>query len=210
MPDETKPRQVVPGIAEKARELVLRATGRWTPENKWNSQFASGRWEYLANLNERARYSVLAGYVHALKPGGRVLDVGCGTGLLRERLHPNAFSRYVGVDFEEALSRATHLSDERTTFVSADMHEFVPEGRFDIIVFNESSYYFRDPADGVRRYESYLDADGFILMSMHIAPKPDEAWLQIGPRYEIIDEVLIANRDGTSWICRAMRPPTSD
>jgi 2-polyprenyl-6-hydroxyphenyl methylase/3-demethylubiquinone-9 3-methyltransferase len=200
----------VPGIAEKARELVLRATGRWTPENKWNSQFASGRWEYLANLNERARYSVLAGYVHALKPGGRVLDVGCGTGLLRERLHPDAFARYVGVDFEEAVSRATHLSDERTTFVSADMHEFVPDGRFDIIVFNESSYYFRDPADGVRRYESYLDADGFILMSMHISPKADEAWLQIGPRYEIIDEVLIANRDGTSWICRVMRPPSND
>lgn len=206
MSDEKNAARGSSGIAAKARELLLRASGQWTAQTKWDTQHARGQWDYLTELGERARYSVLAGYAHALKPGGRLLDVGCGAGILRERLHPDAYSQFVGIDFGEAIARAAHLVGDRTTFVAADMHDYDPGQRFDLIVFNESFYYFRDPAAGVRRYEDFLEPDGFFLTSMHLSAKPEEAWRSMSNRYEIVDEVLVANRDGTSWICRAIRP----
>src|SRR6266566_1558759 len=48
----------------------------------WNAQYESGRWTYLGRLSELSRYSVLVGYMVHFKPGGAVLDVGCGEGIL--------------------------------------------------------------------------------------------------------------------------------
>ena len=70
-------------------------------------QYARGSWDYLRSLDELARFSVLAGYCHYLKPNGRILEIGCGEGILQERLDPARYARYVGVDIsEEAVRRA--------------------------------------------------------------------------------------------------------
>src|ERR687895_1942181 len=98
---------------------------------RWNRQYAAGDWAWLARPGELARYSILAGYALELKPGGKVLDVGCGEGLLRDRLHPRAFSEYVGIDFEEAIRRAAPRIDDRTRFVVADMNFFEADTAFD-------------------------------------------------------------------------------
>ena len=139
-------------MLQRIRALWLRLRGPWHPESRWDSQQAGGKWDYLGGLEELAHYSVLAGYALELKPGGDLLDIGCGEGLLRERLHPSAFGRYVGVDFGEAVRSAARRADDRTSFVIADMHDYVPDRSFDTIVFNEVLYYFRDPVAGARRY----------------------------------------------------------
>lgn len=171
---------------------------------RWNRQYAAGEWTWLTRPTELARYSVLAGYALELKPGGKLLDVGCGEGLLRDRLHPRAFSDYVGVDFEEAIQRAMHRSDERTRFVVADMNFFAADGTFDTVVFNESLYLFRDPARGMERYEHFLAPRGVFLISMHGGPKTAAVWSVLAERYPVIDEVTITNRDGASWTCKAL------
>src|SRR5687768_7735334 len=83
----------VPGVSE-VRALWLRLN-QIRRRRRWNRQYAAGEWTWLARPGELARYSILAGYALELKPGGKLLDVGCGEGLLRDRLHPRAFSQYV-------------------------------------------------------------------------------------------------------------------
>jgi 2-polyprenyl-6-hydroxyphenyl methylase/3-demethylubiquinone-9 3-methyltransferase len=186
------------------REAWLRAMGKWTRSEKWDTQYAAGKWDYLQRLDELGRYSVLAGYVQWLKPNGVVLDVGCGAGLLRERLHPAAYSRYVGLDFAEAVTRAQPLADERTAFVVGDMHDYVPGETFDVVVFNEVATYFADPVAGLERYVRFLRPGGVFLISMFMAPRATEIWALLDGRYPVIDEVLISNAAGTTWICKAL------
>ena len=45
---------MIASIAARAHELMLRATGRWTPQAKWDVQHARGKWDYLGRLDERA------------------------------------------------------------------------------------------------------------------------------------------------------------
>jgi SAM-dependent methyltransferase len=192
----------VPGW-DTLRTLWLRLN-QTRRRRRWNRQYAAGEWEWLARPGELARYSVLAGYTLELKPGSRLLDVGCGEGLLRDRLHPAAFKQYLGVDFEEPIRRAAQRIDERTRFVAADMNFFVPDDAFDVIVFNESLYLFRDVADGLKRYETFLAPKGVFLISMHGGPKTDAIWSLLRERYATIDEVTITNRDGATWTCKAL------
>jgi SAM-dependent methyltransferase len=176
---------------------------------RWNRQYAAGEWTWLARPGELARYGVLAAYALELKPAGKLLDVGCGEGLLRDRLHPGAFTHYVGIDFEEAVRRAAHRADERTRFLVADMNFFVPDMTFDTIVFNESLYLFRDVAEALQRYEAFLAPNGLFLISMHGGTKSHEIWDLLGERYAVLDEVTITNREGSNWACKALAGPTT-
>ncbi len=44
----------------------------------WEEAYASGRWDYLADIGELPRYGIVAEYLHKLIGRGRLLDAGCG------------------------------------------------------------------------------------------------------------------------------------
>src|SRR5687767_13442204 len=76
-----------PGSATLVRRVAAweTATGRGdAPAGKaaWEEQYRAGRWSFMRGLDESARYAVIAAFVRRLAPGGAVLDVGCGEGLL--------------------------------------------------------------------------------------------------------------------------------
>ena len=54
--------------------------------DQWGSEHENGELAYYGDLRQLARYSVLVGYIRHLGPEVSVLDVGCGAGLLAERL----------------------------------------------------------------------------------------------------------------------------
>lgn len=185
------------------RQAIVRLIGRST-RRTWNAEWAQTRWDYLGAVDELAHYSVLAGYALRLKPGGVVLDVGCGEGLLRDRLHPSSFSEYVGLDFDEAISRATGRIDERTRFVVGDFRAFEPSTRFDTIVFNESLYYAWDPVGEVQRYTGFLRPGGIVLISMYVTARNEEIWAGLSRTFPVIDRVVVTNARGTQWTCAAL------
>src|ERR1700741_4727116 len=74
-----------------------RSDGLLQSAQTWEAQYAAGKWDYLAELSELSRFSILAGYICHLKPGGAVLDTGCGQGALLRRLPSDSYSRYVGI-----------------------------------------------------------------------------------------------------------------
>ena len=175
----------------------------------WEAQYAAGKWDFLAELSELARFSVLAGYICHLKPGGSVLDTGCGQGVLLRRLPSSCYSKYVGIDLSEsAISVAQQHANERSTFLAADCEEYLPTQQFDVIVFNEVLCCLRDPLRTVDRYARALNPGGVLLVSLCTAGRGTGKVLSgLKQAYATVDEVRIVHSGRkVSWLCTALRP----
>ena len=201
-------------LEHAARWLKFRLARHRQPDSllqsaqTWEAQYAAGKWDFLAELSELARFSVLAGYVCHLKPGGSVLDTGCGQGVLLRRLPDSCYSKYVGIDLSDsAISVAQQHANERSTFLAANCEEYLPTQQFDVIVFNEVLCCLRDPLGTVERYARALNPGGILLVSLCTAGRGTGKVLSgLKQAYATIDEVRIDHSGRkVSWICTALR-----
>jgi 2-polyprenyl-3-methyl-5-hydroxy-6-metoxy-1,4-benzoquinol methylase len=202
-----------PLLQQVARWLKLfgdrgrRSDGLLQSAQTWEAQYAAGRWDYLAELSELARFSVLAGYICHLKPGGTVLDTGCGQGILLRRLPVSSYSKYVGIDVSgSAISVAQEHANERSTFLAADCEEYSPAEQFDVIVFNEVLCCLSDPLRTVERYARSLKPGGLLLVSLCTAARGSATILwQLKRAYATVDEVCVVHSGRkVSWVCTAL------
>jgi 2-polyprenyl-3-methyl-5-hydroxy-6-metoxy-1,4-benzoquinol methylase len=185
-----------------------RSGGLLQSAHTWESQYAAGRWDFLGELSELARFSILAGYICHLKPGGAVLDAGCGQGDMLRRLPSRGYSRYVGIDVSStAISVARKQQDERCAFFAVDCDEYSPTERFDVIVFNEVLICLRDPLATVERYAHSLNPGGLLLVSMCTAARSSSTILwRLKRLYATVDEVrVVHSMRRVSWVCTALR-----
>lgn len=131
-----------------------------------------GDWQHLDN--EAPRYQAIADMLKSSGLDDRVLDVGCGTGLLREYLPAKSF--YAGI---EPCGEAVKLARERpaSAIWQADAESFTPLAcPYTSIVFNESLYYTADPCGLVRKYINFLHPGGSILVSIWRKPNEQIGW----------------------------------
>jgi 2-polyprenyl-3-methyl-5-hydroxy-6-metoxy-1,4-benzoquinol methylase len=186
-----------------------RSDGLLQSAQTWEAQYAAGKWDFLAELSELSRFSILAGYICHLKLGGAVLDTGCGQGALLRRLPSDSYSRYVGIDLSaSAIAVARERQNERSTFLVADCESYSPEGRFDVIVFNEVLCCLRDPLQTVERYVRSLKPGGIVLVSLCSAARGSAVigW-RLRQAYATLDEVRLAHSGRkVAWVCTALRP----
>jgi SAM-dependent methyltransferase len=175
----------------------------------WNSEFEAGKWDYLAQLPELARYSVLVGYAMHFNPAGSILDVGCGAGVFYRRVRAYGVARYVGIDLSSsAIGQLRGSGDDRYSFVVADAQHYVPAENFDTVVFNEVLYYFRDPLATVQRYVGALKSGGTLLLSTCTQFKGGSAIVErLKRRYALLDETRVTHGAAKwSWIVTALAP----
>jgi 2-polyprenyl-3-methyl-5-hydroxy-6-metoxy-1,4-benzoquinol methylase len=177
--------------------------------DQWNSEYESGKWAYLGGLPELARYSILVGYLTHFKPGGSILDLGCGAGVLYRRMQPHGYSRYVGVDCAGAAIRTLQAAGAgNSAFIAADAESYLPAERFDALVFNEVLYYLRQPDAALARYARALKSGGIILVSTCTLSVPGTAILaRLRRRYPVLDETTVSHgSDRWSWVVTVLAP----
>jgi 2-polyprenyl-3-methyl-5-hydroxy-6-metoxy-1,4-benzoquinol methylase len=171
-----------------------------------NLEYSKGDWDYLRNLNELSRFSVVVGYCNYFHPRGKILEIGCGEGILQERLYSSNYERFVGVDIsDEAIRRASQNTDEKTIFIREDATKFTTDDRFDIIIFNESLEYFRIPLSEVQRYERFLEENGVFIISMFVGTdtsRTKRIWNQLETVYTPKAETKVSTQPGFSWIIK--------
>ena len=105
-----------------------------------------------------------------IRPGMRVLDLGCGIGdvafVAANLVGPGG--SVVGVDRSpQALGQARLRAEQRglaqVRFVEGDVHDPVPDGPFDAIVGRLVLMYVPDPAAVLRRQATVLRAGGLVV-----------------------------------------------
>jgi 2-polyprenyl-3-methyl-5-hydroxy-6-metoxy-1,4-benzoquinol methylase len=178
--------------AIQARILPARSVS--IPDATWNRQYDTGSWDYLEATRELARYSVIAGYCRQLKPAARVLDVGCGTGVLAQWLSSASISSYVGVDLSSvAIEQARQSNIPGAQFAIADAATFEPSQEFDVIVFNEMLYYLENPEEHVRRIARSLAPGGLLIVSIWYHDDGIRTWKRLKGAFDELDCVRITH-----------------
>lgn len=80
------------------------------------------------------------------RPAGRVVDLGCGTGLLTAALHDQlGATETVGVDLSDAmLERARAIDAPGVRFVHGDIGDWEPDRAFDVVFSNAALQWLPD------------------------------------------------------------------
>lgn len=102
-----------------------------------------------------------------IKPGAKVLDVGCGSGKLGAALKDKGCFT-AGIEADKRLAELAVPNYHRLILGDAQALKELPfdEGYFDIIVFADILEHLIDPEAVLRRARKYLSDDGYLLLSV--------------------------------------------
>jgi 2-polyprenyl-6-hydroxyphenyl methylase/3-demethylubiquinone-9 3-methyltransferase len=187
---------------KRARSIVRTVEG-WVrrrpyglpaPKRVWDEQYLRGQWDYvMSELDELARYMVVAGYIAHVSSSPDVLELGCGQGPLARLLARLGVASYVGVDLsDEAVKQAAALRIPNAEFHSADFELWETDRTFDVVVFSESLYYARTPLETFCSYVRLLRPGGAFVVSMNNYPHARSIWRGLAETFEIVDSTRIA------------------
>lgn len=197
-------------LISKLRNTAFLLSGRGIEFSRatWDEEYRTNQWQYLHDLDQLPRYGVVAGYIRHLRPGASVLDVGCGDGILLEALSRGTYSSYVGLDLSEvAINAAKALTSDRSTFHCGDAAVWKPDGKFDIIVFNEAVYYFYDPLAILSRYETALTRDGLLIVSMYSrGGNTARIWRKLCRSYACLHTTKLKCGSSHAWAVSVLEP----
>lgn len=149
----------------------------WRRKLRWNKQYKSGKWDGLKSDIETIRYQTIIDYISQFGiTNPSILDLGCGEGILCERLKNSDYSRFLGMDFSSvSTEKASKKSFKNAEFICTDIHQFLPTQKYDVIVFNEVFYYIHaaEKEKVLQTIMESLQPDGIIICSMFRNHKSD-------------------------------------
>lgn len=101
-------------------------------------------------------------------PGGRAVDLGCGTGELTRALHRHLdAAETIGVDNSEAmLARSEAFAGDGVRFELGDIATWEDEARFDVVFSNAALHWLTDHDRVFARLAGMLELGGQIAVQM--------------------------------------------
>jgi len=157
------------------RGFVLSYGPQVIKKRVWDKEYSENKWHFADNTVGDCVYSHLEQHAR----GGSILDLGCGSGNTATELASSSYRSYLGVDISQAaLAKAARRSEEtgrqsKNRFACSDFLDYVPTGKFDVILFRESMYHV--PLNRVKpvldRYSKYLKEDGVFIVRLFAASR---------------------------------------
>ena len=144
-------------------------------ERYWN-EIAGPRWVGRQAIQEARNVEMLEQLLAAAqaKPGERVLDIGCGTGVTTEpyALAVGPTGHVTGVDISQPMLDAARqriggrgLANVTLLLADAQVHAFAP-GSFDLVTSRLGVMFFADPAAAFRNLLAALRPGGRLVMAV--------------------------------------------
>ncbi len=169
---------------------------------KWDSEYASGRWDYFNEPLESSRYEAILYFTGKYLNKGKILEIGCGEGILQARMPRESYSKFLGIDISKvAIRKAARLIDRSTDYRYGDMEKYTPPGTFDVIIFNEVLYYSDDPIRLMARYARYLEPQGLVISSCFQTANSLQIMQDVEKHYKVVDQKISVNERG-AWHCK--------
>lgn len=167
----------------------------WRRMQRWNRQYKSGRWDNLKSDKEAARYKKIVESIKKFGPENpSILDIGCGNGVLTERMDPNDYSHFVGLDFStESIKLAANKNLPKAEFIAADAVKYRPLQKFDVIVFNEAFYYIHvsEKQNVLTRMLESLTPNGILIISIFREGPGSWEYFKEDSRFEELDYTTV-------------------
>lgn len=127
------------------------------------------------------------------RPGTRVLDVGCGPGVVADRLVALG-CQVVGLDIDPASVQAMEKRSLTAHVVDLDrddLSEVLGSEEFDVIVCLDVLEHTKDPSKVLGRLLRHLSADGDVVVSLPNITHGDVRLSLLGGRFEYHPEGLL-------------------
>ncbi|MCP4536323.1 MAG: class I SAM-dependent methyltransferase [Chloroflexi bacterium] len=109
--------------------------------------------------------------VSLIKPGSKILEIGCSNGYITEYIHDRTGATILGLDFsdvaiEQARQRTADKSDS-LQFERVDLtQEEIPGTGYDYIILIDSIYFLGDFAEALKRFGERLNDTGQMVISV--------------------------------------------
>jgi 2-polyprenyl-3-methyl-5-hydroxy-6-metoxy-1,4-benzoquinol methylase len=185
--------------------------GRPLPREVLDGEYRGGAWAHFDSPAELPRQVLVAGLAGSLHPRPRVLDVGCGSGLMAELLQPHRPASYLGIDLaEEGLNRARARALPGAEFRAANFEEWRPEsGAYDVVILSECVGYAHDPGALVRRLLPGLAAGGHVIVSYYRSGHWPALWRRLEAAGAVVSATTLSNSKGQTWDIKVLQPRPS-
>ncbi len=174
---------------------LLEKFHHWRRRQRWNKQYKQGRWQSLRSEREAVRYQKIIEHIKVFGPKNpSILDIGCGDGLLTERMSTHDYSYFLGVDFsKESIKLASKKKLPNAEFQFKDAISFYPKRKYDCIVFNEAFYYIHESEkqNVLDRMLNQLTAKGILIVSIYREGHGCWKYFKDDPRLQELDFTTI-------------------